>query len=998
MQAEITGFNERDRADFMRKMLDSQTEVDGLLEFLRKSNLNDLARVPLLSLFFCLLWKREKQKLMELTKRKAKLYQGIVKHILQHSHRRHSSSKASKLKETDYDEILAEIGKLALEGLLKGDLVFEFGQLPEKVRGEEGVIVGLFQFSEFGPSQEPMEMVSFIHKSIQEYLAAWYLIYSCVPKGNLGEIEQHAATLDNCEALKNVFEFVCGLSDEGAMKVLQRLKSVRISDPTLDLSKTIPDVETETDVPLCKVTHRHMSFRNLVYDSFREVQSKAELLSHFLDCTGGVILVTGDRPLSELIANVNVSTKLARNCVFIFISDDWTWFESPDFPFNCLQTLLRVIESSDALTVEDFVRKFHLERVNLRWSDFILCFRNGQFQFYITKLVLRCDDDVKLFTKPTTTSVPSNAASLCPEQLCLKFLSSLHCFSLSSQIVKALGAVIGNCKHLSRIRVWKCDDFIGYLLEQVRNPSKCSLKIDGILSQSYSRTHLTSVGAVQLASLLPRFNNVIALNLDLRDCCAAALDTLVTSITHKTLEKLLLSGIILTPAVTKALGQSLPEMSSLQVLELTGFHGNVLQAEEMEALFGRFNKTMPLLEQLTFSGFNVRGCLAPLLKSLPFFPNWRKLKLERLNIDEQDQCSLLKSFGFLTKLKVRVDKETSVDFFHYYTLMDDDKKLKLSVKSQTPAVSKALGQSLPEMSSLQVLELTGFHGSILQAADMEALFGGFNKTMPLCELTVSGFNVRGCLAPLVKSLPFFSSLEELMIENLDVDEHDQCSLLKSFGSLTTLEVSTFDLTLSPSFHYYRFNDYKSLKLCVISLTPTVAAMLGRLLPEMSSLQKLKLNVTVLPGIIFQAVEMEALFGGFNKTMPLRKLICCGFRARGRLAPLFRSLRFFPNLVTLGLRSFNLDEHDLRGLLESFQFIPNLQKLNLSGNPLGHAVASIVPHVINLKKLRYLWIDDTSHSEEDLNYVRDAVQQALPELVISTNDALSDIGDLLDFVG
>ena len=205
IQAEITGFNMADRKDFMRKMLDSQTEVDGLLRFLQVSELNDLARVPLLSLFFCLLWMKEKEKLVELAKRKAKLYQAIVKHILQHSHRRHSSSMALKLKETDYEDILAEIGKVALAGLLQGDLVFEFGQLPEKVRGEKGIIVGLFQFSEYGPSQEPMEMVSFIHKSIQEYLAACYLIYSCIPKGNLGEIGQHPATLGELCCLGECF-------------------------------------------------------------------------------------------------------------------------------------------------------------------------------------------------------------------------------------------------------------------------------------------------------------------------------------------------------------------------------------------------------------------------------------------------------------------------------------------------------------------------------------------------------------------------------------------------------------------------------------------------------------------------------------------------------------------------------------------------------------------------------------------------------------------------
>ena len=411
--------------------------------------------------------------------------------------------------------MLAEVGKVALAGLLKGDLVFEFGQLPEKVRGEEGVIVGLLQFSEYGPSQEPMEMVSFIHKSVQEYLAAWYLIYSCAPEGNLGEIGHQTGTLENCEALENVFQFVCGLSDEGAVKVLEHLRSLRISDPTLDLSKTIPDVEAETDVPLYDVTYRHARFSNLAHNSFREVQSKAELLSHFLDCTGGVIFDPRNKPLSELMPNVKVLTKLARNCVFLFNgislgqygrgSDLW---ESLGF-LNCLQLPLRITEGSKVLTVKDLMKYYWPCSMFGRCEfSFILCFRNGQFQLYIAKLVLECDDHARLFTGCTAISVPPNA-SRCSEQSCLKFVTFLRCRDLSSHTVKDLGVVIGNCKHLSRIEVASNDDSMCYLLEQVRNPSKCSLYIGG------GFCYLTSAGAVQLASLLPRFNNVIALKLNL---------------------------------------------------------------------------------------------------------------------------------------------------------------------------------------------------------------------------------------------------------------------------------------------------------------------------------------------------------------------------------------------------------------------------------------------------------------------------------------------------
>jgi len=129
--------------------------------------------------------------------------------------------------------------------------------------------------------------------------------------------------------------------------------------------------------------------------------------------------------------------------------------------------------------------------------------------------------------------------------------------------------------------------------------------------------------------------------------------------------------------------------------------------------------------------------------------------------------------------------------------------------------------------------------------------------------------------------------------------------------------------------------------------------------------------------------METLFGRFNKTMPLLKLLTFSdFNVRGCLAPLFRSFRFFPSLDDLELRKLNIDEQDLRGLLESFQFIPDLRRLNLSDNPLGHAIRSIVPHVIKLKKFEYLSIVKTGHSEEDLNYVRDIVQQALRDIFIS----------------
>ena len=142
---------------------------------------------------------------------------------------------------------------------------------------------------------------------------------------------------------------------------------------------------------------------------------------------------------------------------------------------------------------------------------------------------------------------------------------------------------------------------------------------------------------------------------DQRDasCYTTKLNTFggCTSEVHETLY---LNGISLTPEAAWALGRSLP---SLQVLEITGRDRRILQGKEMEAQFGGFNKPMPL-------------CKLHSSKCLRFFPNLTELRLERLNMDENDQCGLLKSFGLirsLTELSLCVRRWSDLDSFHYYS-------------------------------------------------------------------------------------------------------------------------------------------------------------------------------------------------------------------------------------------------------------------------------------------------------------------------------------------
>ena len=653
LHAEITGFGEEDRKAFMTRMLGSEEEAEELrFHLLFRHKLSELAKVPLLLLFFCTLWKKGKSK--SFPESKTKLYLAMVQYVLNHNQRKDSPARFGKVH--DFKEVIAEIGKVALECLLKDDHVFEYDQLSNAGLCDESFIVGLLQVTEYAENLQPAGIVSFIHKSIQEFLAAWFVTYRCVPKGNLGGIEQHTRTLEDCEAWENVFQFVCGLSDDGAVKVFQHFTSVRISDPTLDLSKTIPDEENEEDVSLCDVTYRQERFSNLVDGSFKEVQSKAALVRYWLDCTAGIILITPLRPVLEYVPKITLLNEVAYCKALLydcdFIGGMSSLYESEEF-FECLHVSLTITVNSAAPLIGEFLRQFKTVGCSENCCfSCVLRFHNGKAQCYITKLRLLCDNHARLFTETFTICTPSRSANLYSKQSRLKFLRSLSCFCIkNAQNFKDLGAVIRNCKHLKTIELDGCGDGVCELLDQVPNPSTCSLSLYRIFDPDLvvGCCVLGLVEGEKLAGVLTRFK-VTYLRLLLGDCCAAAVNR-VCSITHQTLEELTLKSVRPTLAAAATLGQSLSEMPYLAILELTGVDKSILQAEEMKVLFGGINKTLPSLKELALRDFNARGSLAPLTKCFQFFPYLFSLSLSSLNMDEHDLRGLLESLTSFPNLK-----------------------------------------------------------------------------------------------------------------------------------------------------------------------------------------------------------------------------------------------------------------------------------------------------------------------------------------------------------
>ena len=1024
LHTEITGFSEVDRNDFMRRFLNGE-EVRKLKNHLYERKLNELAKVPLLLLFLCTLWKKGQSKHFQRTK--TKLYTDIIEFVLNHSHSKQSPPHYVEV--TSFKEILSEIGKVALQGLLNDDHLFEYSQLSDSVRCDESVFIGLLQITEYSETVRPVGLVSFIHKSIQEFLAAWYVTHRCIPEGrNLGEI---GVKLEECMALENVFQFICGLSKDGPSTVSRHLKSVRIADPSLDLSKAIPDVENETHEPLSDVTDRQEKFRDLVLFSFAEVKSEAEFSSSCLDSLGSILLVSDSFPnyLLEKAIDTN-SWSLVLNEGDQSRRNRALGYGGGGNLIPKLNKMVKILftKGSKFLKVAQFLEKFNNICGQCDFSS-VLCFRNGQVFFYITHLKLWCENHTRLFTDSV---VPPHAVHSTSGQLCVKFLKTLECHSTRFSM-KSFGAVIKHCNHLERIGCEfdddnfdsddsdydslvsddpefgyldydDCFDFdyddsdahdsVCHLLEQVPNPGRCSLSIRFCA--------LTSTGAVKLASLLPRFENVTLLYLSLVKCSTDAVARLVAAIKHKTLKKLvlLIREINLTSAVVEALCQSLSELSALETLRIGYLDKYSFVADDLVDLDDSWSLPRLRICRLTDSFAEATRRLIDVFDRNIF----GELKLQKIHLTPavtEVLVQLLPKFSALRTLKIRGLTECSdeavttlIDGINHKTLV----KLELSEMNLTSAAAESLPRLkiclLTDSSAEAITRLIdvfdhnifrelGLKKIHLTPAVTEVLVQLLPKFSALRTLKIKGLTECSdeAVTRLIDGINR-KTLEELELNNMEFTSAAAESLGRWLPELSALEtLKIIHLTECSDEAVRRLIDginRKTLKR-LGEMTSAVAESLGRSLPELSALKTLVLRGWY--GYVLQQKEMEALFGRFSRPSSLRKLSISCFLARGSLASLAKNLCFFPCLESLELEDLHMGEADLCSFLENLKYIPDLQDLSLINNRLREAARLMVPYLLQQKKLVRVFFREEDVSEEDLNYLQEAVKEKRPHLRI-----------------
>ena len=521
-------------------------------------------------------------------------------------------------------------------------------------------------------------------------------------------------------------------------------------------------------------------------------------------------------------------------------------------------------------------------------------------------------------------------------------LSEIH---LTSAVIESLGQSLPELSALRTLKVRgliECsDDAVTRLVAAIKHKTLEELEL--------SKINPTSAAAVMLGQSLPELHflqklkisgsNGFSLQLEspvlqiggLTEFSAAAVTRLIDVIKHKPFQKLELSEISLTSAVAEALGQLLPELSALQTLKINGL------TEWSDGAGTRFfaafkHKT---LKELALSEINMTSAATEALgQSLPELSALQTLKLSGL-IECSDQA--------VTKLIATIKHKTL-------------EKLELSEINLASVAAEALGQSLPELTALRTLMISGLTECSDEAVT-ELVTAVKLKT--LAELKLSEMNLTSAAAvALGQSLPELTALRTLMISRLT-----ECS----DESVTKLVAAI------------KLNTLKKLELSEINLTSAVAEALGRSLPELSALETLKISGS--DGCNLQQKEMEALFGRFSRPSSLIQLWITFFSARGSLGSIANNLCFFPSLMILRLEHLDMCEADLSELLKNFKFTPDLRRLSLLGNPLGHLVRSMIPYLLKQPKLKEVYFEEGDCSEEDLKYVQEAVKEKRSRLKI-----------------
>ena len=685
VQFEISGFTNEQIKQFAEKFFSHRKDItDEFIKFLTKRKLWDMAKIPLLLLMLCLTWNERGPSHQEQSQSRADLYERFFQTLLDHVAAKTSGHSFTSLDE--YKDDLTKLGKVAFDALLMDSLYFELSKVPADILClvKKFLSVGFFQVTKLSSSSRPDEIVHFLHKSVQEFLSAWFIVKE-VTKTKTASLTclSNVDSLEKVEKMHEVLKFVCEISSESAVAVFRHLQMIGEKEGLTQYS--FSDNPSSSDL---SVVQRR--FNEISLDCFLSCPApeRQAIYSSFLHCVNGVVMIDNFRQL-PIVAKERVLKLFTLPKPNYVLLTYW----------DCSEDVVKNVFSMMCDLQPVIVTCFGDSRLVNTYADlgFHYCVvkkEGQQMVLYITRMRKRFDDHqlclgllidvVSLPQSPPLQSgneVPkdqetSNSPCLTektPKPTEKHSLSHLRVIEVDEPTPKELFVVGMVLAFVSRIETLELKLHSGYLedglydvqlIEEMLSHIYSTFFTDNLRSLMLEFFQMTQAFTTRIVRSLSQVPNLRGLNLSWNCLSYIGMKALIENLHHvKHLTRLELCGVEIGHLECQLLSTSLKYISNLEVLNLSAnplAHGipelckhlkcvphlnelclyQTSMGEEEVTALARALKYVPKLRALVLHNNPLGRGIGELTKHLKSTPRLRTLRLQSVRMTRKEAKDL----------------------------------------------------------------------------------------------------------------------------------------------------------------------------------------------------------------------------------------------------------------------------------------------------------------------------------------------------------------------
>ncbi|XP_066268566.1 NLR family CARD domain-containing protein 4-like isoform X1 [Branchiostoma lanceolatum] len=185
--------------------------------------LTNLIQTPMFLVLVCLLWDEDQE--MVSTGTMTGLYNNLVTYFVRKHCEREGVDMSTEGLPTEVAESLLQLGKLALEALLRNETLLDLTEVKrEKVDWELLLKLGVVSLEVSASKLHPRKQLNFSHKTMQEFLAGRYVAHA-LSNQDIVKLLQ-LTSISKALELSNLLQFTCGCDSRAAQAVMEELSKL----------------------------------------------------------------------------------------------------------------------------------------------------------------------------------------------------------------------------------------------------------------------------------------------------------------------------------------------------------------------------------------------------------------------------------------------------------------------------------------------------------------------------------------------------------------------------------------------------------------------------------------------------------------------------------------------------------------------------------------------------------------------------------------------------